>query len=637
MLDCFMLGNRNPSLLLCHLDMGKSLIKFQIGPVQDFIAAARSTRDLWSGSYLLSFLVAAGMRKLQSGRDTLVFPDAEGQPLLVPEEWQTTVQARLLTPNLPNLFVAEVPTENAVNIANNIEAAIRDEWKKIAKAVWKNAVLLGIDTGNGREDGFLDVLKKHLSIAWQITPIGNESDAYAEAYAKNGWHLDSVRQTRDFRAASSGYWKTGTEKDSLTGREDAICGGTDFAENMKKKNGEIFSLFKHSDHIGPLSLVKRTWHLAYLAEKQKLKSSSKDFKIRSIPAIAARTGELDDERSGEPIAGEKYIAAIAFDGDSIGKWISGELLPAGTNLRNHHTAFSKALGNFASIKVREIVEKPISVHNKHGNTKEVLLGQLIYAGGDDVLALVPGDAALECAAALRKAFCDATIQIKGTEKGKEIHPDASAGIAIAHVNAPLQDLIREAQKAEKHAKNTIGRPAFSVTLMKRSGEISRWGGKWDNSTEKQDDTTGALPLYQKVASLLVAEDLSAKFPHRVCALLEPYVISHTPLTELNKTLQDAPDFSAYDIITREFDFAISRQSAPQKAQENKAVLAPLLDTYLKAIAQQREAWEAERKDFKQSAPQGLLTAIIGLCTTVAFTHRTRRETKTSATPQPAQA
>ncbi|NLT70152.1 MAG: type III-B CRISPR-associated protein Cas10/Cmr2, partial [Verrucomicrobiaceae bacterium] len=29
------------------------LLLFSIGPVQDFIAAARSTRDLWSGSYLL--------------------------------------------------------------------------------------------------------------------------------------------------------------------------------------------------------------------------------------------------------------------------------------------------------------------------------------------------------------------------------------------------------------------------------------------------------------------------------------------------------------------------------------------------------------------------------------------------------
>jgi hypothetical protein len=31
--------------------MSQSLLKPQIGPVQDFIAQARSTRDLWSGSW----------------------------------------------------------------------------------------------------------------------------------------------------------------------------------------------------------------------------------------------------------------------------------------------------------------------------------------------------------------------------------------------------------------------------------------------------------------------------------------------------------------------------------------------------------------------------------------------------------
>ena len=36
---------------------GKELLLFQLGPVQESIAQARSTRDLWSGSYLLSWLV----------------------------------------------------------------------------------------------------------------------------------------------------------------------------------------------------------------------------------------------------------------------------------------------------------------------------------------------------------------------------------------------------------------------------------------------------------------------------------------------------------------------------------------------------------------------------------------------------
>ena len=59
-----------------------AFLKFQLGPVQDFIAAARSIRDLWSGSYLLSWLMAAGMRALSAevGPDAVIFPNLRGQP-----------------------------------------------------------------------------------------------------------------------------------------------------------------------------------------------------------------------------------------------------------------------------------------------------------------------------------------------------------------------------------------------------------------------------------------------------------------------------------------------------------------------------------------------------------------------------
>ena len=36
----------------------RGILLFQVGPVQEFIACARTTRDLWAGSYLLSYSVA---------------------------------------------------------------------------------------------------------------------------------------------------------------------------------------------------------------------------------------------------------------------------------------------------------------------------------------------------------------------------------------------------------------------------------------------------------------------------------------------------------------------------------------------------------------------------------------------------
>jgi CRISPR-associated protein Cmr2 len=64
-------------------ELKAAFLKFQIEPVQEFIAAARSIRDLWSGSFLLSWLMTAGLKALSEevGPDAVIFPSLYGQPL----------------------------------------------------------------------------------------------------------------------------------------------------------------------------------------------------------------------------------------------------------------------------------------------------------------------------------------------------------------------------------------------------------------------------------------------------------------------------------------------------------------------------------------------------------------------------
>jgi len=60
-----------------------AFLLFQIGPVQDYIAQARRTLDLWSGSYLVSYLIGCGLRHiaLNYGPDNVIFPNLCGQPI----------------------------------------------------------------------------------------------------------------------------------------------------------------------------------------------------------------------------------------------------------------------------------------------------------------------------------------------------------------------------------------------------------------------------------------------------------------------------------------------------------------------------------------------------------------------------
>mgnify|MGYP001054567604 CR=1 FL=1 len=60
----------------------EALLIFSIGPVQDFIAAARRTQDLWMGSFLLAYLASRALKAMQEADAQILYPDLKDQPLL---------------------------------------------------------------------------------------------------------------------------------------------------------------------------------------------------------------------------------------------------------------------------------------------------------------------------------------------------------------------------------------------------------------------------------------------------------------------------------------------------------------------------------------------------------------------------
>jgi CRISPR-associated protein Cas10/Cmr2 subtype III-B len=704
-----------------------AFLKFQIGPVQEFIAEARNIRDLWSGSYMLSWLMAVGMKALalEVGPDAVIFPNLKGQPIfdlhLRDCLWsRISVNGKtiwehlnpdpkdLLTPNLPNVFLAVVHQDRAAELGALVENAILDEWVKIATHVWEfleNETMIPDEeagfTAVARKARFDAQVARFLSISWQSTPwpdslddalalakqfedqemptpkaaervaaivdyvtqtmpeVDRDSRYYSDdaktrlnniglgwsvILAYNGWQLDAVRQTRAFSAWNSGGWESGSfsNKDSLGGKAEAVAGGKAWQDTAAQRPA-LKSLFKHDDWLAASTLIKRVWHLAYLKNQMGLATDPQAFPMPNTRGIAiGEPFSSDEDENVETLPGEKYFAVLALDGDEIGKWVSGEKTPtlgsqfsdytdannaqrqgARVYFENHqgtellathrplspayHIQFSQALSNFALLATRIIVE----AHK----------GRLIYAGGDDVLALLPADTALACATSLRQAFrgedpsvagirstSPGYLSISNDQLGQPISfivpgpaAEVSVGIAVAHFKSPLQDAIRTAQQAEKRAKNQLGRAAVALTVIKRSGEITEWGTKWQS---------GGLELFAKIAELLASDSLSDKFPHRVCQLVNPYIQPN------GSQVDDTADFRADDIIRQEFGFAITRQSATGKATSNRETLMPLLAKYLTQI-------ESSQTDSTPSLAQAQLTAMTGLCTAVAFAHRTR--------------
>ncbi len=150
-----------------------------------------------------------------------------------------------------------------------------------------------------------------------------------------------------------------------------------------------------------------------------------------------------------------FYAMLIMDGDNMGALLS--------NYKNEQINISNALA-FFNTKVNDIVEKNY--------------GKLIYAGGDDVLCLLPVSTALECAKELKdayiKAFKQEAINIFNNKEGT-----ISAGIVYAHMNTALRAIIKDAHTLiDETAKKEIDRNAFAVRIWKRGGPILTFGKKW---------------------------------------------------------------------------------------------------------------------------------------------------------------
>ena len=120
-------------------------------------------------------------------------------------------------------------------------------------------------------------------------------------------------------------------------------------------------------------------------------------------------------------------------------------------------------------------------------------GHAIYAGGDDVLALVPLARALDCSRKLADAFRDSlheiatkiNVQDEKISVQDDERPTLSVGLGIGHLMEPLGALRARAERAEHAAKEGDGDPtttrnALAIVLGVRSGAERCWRAQWSD-------------------------------------------------------------------------------------------------------------------------------------------------------------
>ncbi len=513
--------------------MTEHILHISIGPVQGFVAQARRTRDLWAGSFLLSWisgqLMAATFR--QDGQ--IVFPsvgtkDNPENPML------SAILGKPLSNDsgseigsLPNRFKALVPADFD---PKTVAGEAREKWKELAERVWEKFVKNAID--EDQKARTRKIWERQIDGFWEIQWVmGVDRSNGSWLDARKNWRSHWPPQEGGDHCTTMGDWQelSGFMRSSQRQHQDA------FWNKLRRRTGRLD--LRDDERLCAIALVKRlfpklerddlqrtiNWPstvymavapwLMHIAQNSALHPKLHDYvkKVREfvgektfkqlaseystqLPGLAplgcaanldgnlylktalanpratplnddskAKSGDGDPDKEirkkllqklGEAVGGDanSFYALLLMDGDRLGKLLQKE----------GEKRVSKSLAKFVE-KVPEIVPK----YN----------GVTVYAGGDDVLAMLPITHAIECAIKLRDVYGEAFRDLASPTN--ENTATASCAIIFAHYHNPLREVMKLAhKKLDDTAKEKNGRNSLALAVMLPGGVNNCWVGRF---------------------------------------------------------------------------------------------------------------------------------------------------------------
>ncbi len=472
--------------------MSKHLFLVSIGPVQEFIAAARRSRDLWFGSWVLSELGKVAARTIAEApyQGRLIFPAEDAlndQERSVPNRIMAELDATVDVGNLGTTVVERVHHHLVNKLGAKALKAI--DWP--TDRPWLQALAL---------EQLADFIE---SICfWAATPLAPD---YPTARHRLEDLMAGRKLTRTFRPSpitsvpdlASLLTPVRLPKSTLDGSRESVIDERLFAERgdgppmRRKKALYLFQRYgaRPAERLSGVDLLKRrgeaksvasdipsTSHFAALPLLQRVTMGLDATQIENRGLVfIQRMDELKDLGAQPELLAERYQNVSMIGGYDAGilfaerlveevdradlneaRGVLTNLLTAITDgaapepyyallaadgdfmgdtidrfqTPESHRLFSQALSSFAS-DVRDIVEQ------QHQ-------GALVYAGGDDVLAFLPLHTVLDCAQALATKFRDVmakAIKAIRAEEAEAIRKEGNPpGSALSPKSAPPPSL-----------------------------------------------------------------------------------------------------------------------------------------------------------------------------------------------------
>jgi CRISPR-associated protein Cmr2 len=522
---------------------------FTLAPVQAFIAQARRTRDFWTGSFILSWLSAVAMQAVEKQEGcTIIFPkpdadylrwlegESEGEPPThggVPNRFKAKVQEGFKPETVVDAVnqawqaLADAVYDGDLKAINNDKT--KKIWNRQVNAFWEMNWVL---TGNAEDSAALDVRKNWRSY---LPP----AEAGVKCMMMDGWQeLSGVDRASDKEAPKSSKDETLLKIFWLKVRDNTKVKGmkTDLREGehlcaiafIKRRFPRYFHEVKKEM---PNNWTLKSWKVnagrpsvAYMAavhwledvlkqanDNEEISRQLRQFRYKAFKLTKGQYNEWDNQihclkafdkhrkwlaldgnvffesalenaniyenqtQAGLVLkelkalqklmpdlpAATPFYAVLMMDGDSLGRQMSD---------MDKQETITQGLKNFT-----DHVPELVKLHN----------GFLIYAGGDDVLAVLPLEDALGCALAVREKYTHIFADKFADEK-TQVFTSISAAVVFAHIKMPLTKVLKEAHKLlDNIAKEEYGRDSLAVSVWKPGSMVLQWARPWDMAIENQ--------------------------------------------------------------------------------------------------------------------------------------------------------
>jgi len=574
-------------------------LHFTLGPVQGFVAQARRTRDLWAGSYLLSYLAGFAMKASKESRCEIVIPDVKNdllyQAIAAGKKPGQTDDASQVG-SLPNRFKAEVP--DGVDGKVCVEA-IAKKWGDIANEVRTELNKL-LDTAKVDPKIWHRQIDHHWDCAWVISDDDSVLDIRKNLRNHHpppepGEKCTVCGERQELSGLGMGSGKSRKEMGEWWGKVRVAVFDTE--EGGKVKGATLFDL-KKNERLCAVCLVKRAfvfpdiakqvvgWKVpvnypstSYMAavdwiirvfqecgnqnvsdqvhsfvsaaEEAKVWFSERTTQIKeieetakSIPALQTKVKVTSDAE--RKIYVPLWEAFASLDGDAFFKsainnprdfevdgdsertdpcWVEKsrenpkrkaleDALKALQDVLQQQSGKSRKATPFYALLLMDGdgMGKLLSTHkDKQGGISEALAqftktvpdivedcnGRLIYAGADDVFALMPLNKAIECARLCRQAYMQAFNdqfggpRNPGAQVPKEYETTISAAIEYSHMQTALGVVVKDAHRLlDGVAKDRCGRDGLACRVWKRGGPVLTWAQPWEHVLKVDTSASG---------------------------------------------------------------------------------------------------------------------------------------------------